>query len=439
MVTKSRLLKSFFILSFTIIVFSFISIYGNTILVKGPKSNGEIIAMAQTVDHIQGKDYVLINTTDTRNCPEFYDNTVQSDSTSDSKINDTITVSHNESGIGNITEPLKDSKTITNICPFLKIMYPYDCSSEANSSSEIMCASKEDQNQNQTVADDEDDNKIKEEQKLVSEEIPDSKIFDEKGLLIADTKFNKQYSYQLVDPLNSDKKIKVNLDLGKHTQGHNKHINSPRIEIERQNMNGSLDMNAAKNQMIIWKGNILNYFEDPEDKFENETYIEVMFNTGFHASDAPDIERRGTGVLFDVSNSSNPYIMDYRDDGKYIKLTMNEVKNLAGDDFVFHSNDNKSKDFFLNDLLNTNNVTLKVKTFLTDDNKRVIEAYIDPGTGKETLYWTLKDASKLQFHEEIKDRAGFLKTLHQGSGHTYVRTDNIDTRLESLQSLILPN
>ncbi|HKO65795.1 MAG TPA: hypothetical protein VJU13_11385, partial [Candidatus Nitrosocosmicus sp.] len=310
-------------------------------MVKGPKSNGEIIAMAQTVDHIQGKDYVLINTTDTRNCPEFYDNIVQSDSTSDSRINDTITVSHNESGIGNITEPLKDSKTITNICPFLKIMYPYDCSSEANSSSEIMCASKEDQNQNQTVADDEDDNKIKEEQKLVSEEIPDSKIFDEKGLLIADTKFNKQYSYQLVDPLNSDKKIKINLDLGKHTQGHNKHINSPRIEIERQNMNGSLDMNAAKNQMIIWKGNILNYFEDPEDKFENETYIEVMFNTGFHESDAPDIERRGMGVLFDVSNSSNPYIMDYRDDGKYIKLTMNEVKNLAGDDFVFHSNDNK--------------------------------------------------------------------------------------------------
>jgi hypothetical protein len=408
-------------------------------LVKGPKSNGEIIAMAQTVDHIQGKDYVLINTTDTRNCPEFYDNTVQSDSNSDSRINDTITVSHNESGIGNITEPLKDSKTITNICPFLKIMYPYDCSSEANSSSEIMCASKEDQDQNQTVADHEDDNKIKEEQKLVSEEIPDSKIFDEKGLLIADTKFNKQYSYQLVDPLNSDKKIKVNLDLGKHTQGHNKHINSPRIEIERQYINGSLDMNAAKNQMITWKGNILNYFKEPVNKFENETYIEVMFNTGFHESDAPDIERRGTGVLFDVSNSSNPYIMDYRDDGKYIKLTMNEIKNLAGDDFVFHSNDNKSKDFFLNDLLNTNNVTLKVKTYLTEDNKRVIEAYIDPGTGKETLYWTLKDASKLQFHEEIKDRAGFLKTLHQGSGHTYVRTDNIDTRLESLQSLILPN
>ena len=439
MVTKSRLLKNLFILSFTIIVFSFISIYGNTILVKGPKSNGEIIAMAQTVNYIQGKDHVLLNTTDTRNCPEFYDNTVQSDSTSDSRINDTITVSLNESGIGNNTEPIKDSKTITNICPFLKIMYPYDCSSEANSSAEIMCASKEDQNQNQTEVEREDNNTEDGEQEQVSEEIPDSKIFDEKGLLIADTKFNKQYSYQLVDPLNSDKKIKVNLDLGKHTQGHNKHINSPRIEIERQNINGSLDMNAAKNQMIIWKGNILNYFEEPEDKFENETYIEIMFNTGFHASDAPDIERRGTGVLFDVSNSSNPYIMDYRDDGKYIKLTMNEVKNLAGDDFVFHSNDNKSKDFFLNDLLNTNNVTLKVKTFLTDDNKRVIEAYIDPGTGKEALYWTLKDASKLQFHEEIKDRVGFLKTLHQGSGHTYVRTDNIDTRLESLQSLILPN
>ena len=98
-----------------------------------------------------------------------------------------------------------------------------------------------------------------------------------------------------------------------------------------------------------------------------------MFNTGFHVSDAPDIERRGIGVVFDVSNSSNPYIMDYRDDGRYLKLTMNDVKNLAGDDFIFHANDNKSKDYFLNDLTNTSNVTLKVKTFLTEGNKLVIE------------------------------------------------------------------
>ena len=406
-------------------------------MIVGPKSNVEIMAFAQTVSHIQGKNYVLLNTTDTKNCPEFYDNPGQSTKTFASPINNTSSIPHNGSGIGNITDPVEDPKTITNICPFLKIMYPYDCSSEINSSSEIMCDSKE-EDLNQTDVEEGEDNS-EEEVEQVEEEIPDNEIFDEKGLLIADTKFNKQYSYELVDPLNSDKKIRVNLDLGKHTQGHNKHINSPRIEIERENINGSLDMNAAKNQMIVWKGNILDYFEQPEDKFDNETYIEIMFNTGFHASDAPDIERRGIGVVFDVSNSSNPYIMDYRDDGRYLKLTMNDVKNLAGDDFIFHSNDNRSKDYFLNDLINTSNVTLKVKTFLTGDNKRVIEAYIDPGTGKEIWYWTLKDASKLQHHEEIKDIEGFIETVHQGSGFTYVRTDNIDTRLASLQSLILTN
>ena len=78
-----------------------------------------------------------------------------------------------------------------------------------------------------------------------------------------------------------------------------------------------------------------------------------------------------------------------------------------------------------------------MKTFLTGDNKRVIEAYIDPGTGKEVRYWTLKDASKLQYHEGIKDRLGFIETVYQGSGFTYVRTDNIDTRLAALQSFIL--
>ena len=434
MVTRHSISNGFFILFFTFIVFTFIIFYTNiNNLIAGPKSKIEIMALAQTASHVQGKNYVLVNTTDIKNCPEFYDNPVQSNDTIESSINDTISIPHNASGIGNTTEPVEDTKPITNICPFLKIMYPYDCPSEVNSSSEIMCNSKKDLNQPDVK---EEDNNIKEDEQ-VEEEIPDTKIFDEKGMLIADTKFNKQYSDQLVDPLNSDKKIRVNLDLGKHTQGHNKHINSPRIEIERENINGTLDMNAAKNQMIIWKGNILNYFEEPKGKFDNETYIEIMFNTGFHASDAPDIERRGIGAVFDVSNSSNPYIMDYRDNGRYIKLTANDVKNLAGDDFIFHSNDNKSKDYFLNDLINTNNVSLKVKTFLTGDNKRVIEAYIDPGTGKETWYWTLKDASKLQYHEEIRDRMGFLETLYQGSGFTYVRTDNIDTRLASLQSFIL--
>ena len=56
-----------------------------------------------------------------------------------------------------------------------------------------MCYTKEDVNQT-NVEEDEDNNKEEEEQ--VEEEIPDNEIFDEKGLLIADTKFNKQYSYE---------------------------------------------------------------------------------------------------------------------------------------------------------------------------------------------------------------------------------------------------
>ena len=53
----------------------------NNILIVGPKSNVEIMAFAQTVSHIQGKNYVLLNTTDTKNCPEFYDNPGESNKT----------------------------------------------------------------------------------------------------------------------------------------------------------------------------------------------------------------------------------------------------------------------------------------------------------------------------------------------------------------------
>ncbi len=242
MVTRHTFSNSFFNLFFIIIVSTFIIFYANIyFLIAGPNSNVEFIAIAQTVSHVQGKNYVLLNTTDTRNCPEFYDNSLQSNSTSESHINDTIPTPHNGSGLANNTEPAEEAKKITNICPFLKIMYPYECSSEIDSSSEIMCNSKE--VLNQTDVEEEDNNKEE-----VEEEIPDNEIFDEKGLLIADTKFNKQYSYELVDPLDSDKKIRVNLDLAKQTQGHNNHMNSPRIEIQRENINGCLDMEAAKNQ-----------------------------------------------------------------------------------------------------------------------------------------------------------------------------------------------
>jgi hypothetical protein len=415
--------------------------------------HGEVeMAMGQTIDQLAEKNFVLINTTSVDNCSEFFRNTNQLNSTLGQE-NSTFSITN--SGIQN-------NDTITSSCPFLKIVYPFDCSTDQIKVKEIMCRFTESDLENNIDAereggDDEDHDERNETMTPYlysdsngnesgssiriydprSEDILNNEIFDENGLLIADTKFGKQYSYQLADPLNPNRTIEVNLDLAEHSQGHLNNINSPRIEIERKSLNGSLDMTTAKNQMIVWKGNILDYFEKPEDNYENETYIEMMFNTGFHNSDAPDNERRGIGVVFDVSKDSNPYILDYRDDGKYVKLTMNDVKNLSGSDFIFHSNDNKSDNYYLNDLINKTNVTLKVKTFLTSDNNRVIQAYIDPGTGNETLYWTLNNVSKLQDYEGIEDKAGFIETVNQGSGFTYVRTDNIETRLSSLQSIIL--
>ena len=158
MVTRHTFSNSFFNLFFIIIVSTFIIFYANIyFLIAGPNSNVEFIAIAQTVSHVQGKNYVLLNTTDTRNCPEFYDNSLQSNSKSESPINDTIPTPHNGSGLANNTEPVEEAKKITNICPFLKIMYPYECSSEIDSSSEIMCNSKE--VLNQTDVEEEDNNK----------------------------------------------------------------------------------------------------------------------------------------------------------------------------------------------------------------------------------------------------------------------------------------
>lgn len=408
-------------------------------------------AWGQTANQLVNKNFVLVNTTNINNCSEFYTNTNYTFSNHNMTFDNHINNSINQS-----------NDTITSSCPFLKIVYPFDCSTEESKVEEIMCRFTESdfaENVDEEKEDDDNDNDRRNETLVLdsngnksssnsniriydprSEDLLDNEIFDEDGLLIVDTKFGKQYSYQLADPLNPNKTIEVNLDLAEHSQGHLNNINSPRIEIERKNLNGSLDMTTAKNQMIVWKGNILDYFEKPEDNFENETYIEMMFNTGFHASDAPDNERRGIGVVFDVSKDSNPYILDYRDDGKYVKLTMGDVKNLSGSDFIFHSTDNKSENYYLNDLINKTNVTLKVKTLLTSENNRVIQAFIDPGTGNEILYWTLNNASKLQDYEGIEDKAGFIDTVNQGSGFTYVRTDNIETRLSSLQSIILdPN
>ena len=270
--------------------------------------------------------------------------------------------------------------------------------------------------------------------------------FDKDGNLIADTKFNKQYSFEIKRSNNSTSsssgKTIVSIDLSKHIQNNLPFLNSPRLKILRENVTGMPDMTSAKNQEIIWTGNIKNYYKKPMDNYNNETYMALQFNTGRHIdeknSTSTTNEERSFGILFDVSNSSNPNLLEYRGDGGiYTKYKYDLIKQLAGKDFVLHSLNDKGSPHFINDLLNKNNVKLKVKTFLTKDNKRVIETYIDNGSGRESPYWTLKDLAKLKDDESISDKNGFIKITTQGSGYVIARTDNIDTRPTSFQSYII--
>ncbi|MDN5846095.1 MAG: hypothetical protein L0H53_07455, partial [Candidatus Nitrosocosmicus sp.] len=232
----------------------------------------------------------------------------------------------------------------------------------------------------------------------------DRENFGKKGYLVANTKFDNQYSFEIKDPLNQKKKFRVNLDFNEHSQSENEDINSPRLEIVRMNENGLPDMTAAKNQEIIWTGNIKGYFEEPENgnDFANETYIAIQFNTGRHGSNEPN-EERAFGVLFDVSASSNPYLFEYRDDGKYVKYDYDTIKQLAGEGFIFHHRDKEGGGpLFIDNLTNTENVKLKVMTFLIKNNTRTIETFIgNSSTGIEIPYWTLNNLSKLKEHEGI--------------------------------------
>jgi hypothetical protein len=273
--------------------------------------------------------------------------------------------------------------------------------------------------------------------------------FDNEGHLIADTKFKKQFSFEikrLIDSSSSssseDKTIVI-IDLSKHIQNNLPDLNSPRLKILRENVTGMPDMTSAKNQEIIWTGNIKNYFKKPIGDYNNETYIALQFNTGRHIDEKNSISttttaERGFGILFDVSNTSNPNLLEYRGNNAiYTKYKYDLIKQLAGKDFVFYNLNNKGLPNFINDLLNKDNVKLKVKTFLTKDNKRVIETYIDNGSGKEVPYWVLKDLSRLKDEVSISDKDGFIKVTTQGSGYVITRTDNIDTRPTSFESYII--
>jgi hypothetical protein len=258
--------------------------------------------------------------------------------------------------------------------------------------------------------------------------------FSNDGLLIADTKFNNQYTFESLDPLNPTNKIRVSLDFAEHTQGGLEDLKSPRIELVRENLEGEPNMSAAKNQIIKWQGNIGGYFKEPIDDFDNETYITIQFNTGRHTSNEDD-QRNGFGVLFDVSADSNPNLFEFREDGHYVKYDYEMIKQLAGGSFKFHNQDKNGNPVFMNDLTETDNVTLKVVTYLDAHNLRTVKTFIDKGQGKEVPYWTIDDLSKLKEYDKVDNDDDFINTVMQGSGYVIARTDNIDTRLSSFNSL----
>ena len=258
--------------------------------------------------------------------------------------------------------------------------------------------------------------------------------FSDDGLLIADTKFNNQYTFESLDPLNPTNKIRVSLDFDEHTQGSLEDLNSPRIELVREGAEGEPNMSAAKNQIIKWQGNIGDYFKEPIDDFDNETYITIQFNTGRHTSDEND-QRNGFGVLFDVSADSNPNLFEFREDGHYVKYDYEMIKQLTGDSFKFHNKDKNDNPVFMNELTETDNVTLKVVTYLDANNSRTVKTFIDKGQGKEVPYWTIDDLSKLKEYDKVDNDDDFIRTVMQGSGYVIARTDNIDTRLSSFNSL----
>lgn len=260
--------------------------------------------------------------------------------------------------------------------------------------------------------------------------------FSDKGLLLADTNSDNQYTFESVDPVNPNSKIKVSLDFSKHTQGDLDDLNSPRIELIRTNMDGEPNMSTAKNQEIVWQGNIKEYFKEPIADFKNETYITIQFNTGRHTSGEDD-ERKGFGVLFDVSADSSPNLFEFRNDGHYVKYNYETIKQLAGDSFIFHSKDSTGNPVFINNLTGTDNVTLKIVTFLNASNSRTVNVFIDDGQGNEIPYWTINNLSKLAENENVENEDDFMDTVNQGSGYVIARTDNIDTRLLAFKSLIL--
>lgn len=351
------------------------------------------------------KPFVLVNTTHISNCSSVPSNTsVSSLERNGEYVISAVLEKRGDSIVGDD----KDGER----CPYFKILVVDPCPAFLKNGSNIVCTANTVDKKNKLGVDN----------------------FDEDGLLIADTKFNQVYSYDMSDPVNPQKSLRILLDFQKHNQTQNSDINSPRLKIARENGDGSADMSSAKNQEVIWTGNIKGFFEEPVGKYQAETYVVLQFNTGRHGSNVSD-EERGFGILYDASSQGNPNLFEYLVNGSYAKYDFNQMKQLGGGDFVFHNLDENNKPKFINNLTYKENVKLKVKTFLINDTKRVIETFIDDGSGTEVPYWTLKDLSKLKDHVGVKDKDGFVETITQGSGYVIARTDNIDTRPSSFQSL----
>ncbi len=351
------------------------------------------------------KPFVLVNTTQIFNCSSIPSNASVSSLERDGEY---VVSAVLEKRGDSIVDDDKDGKR----CPYFKILVVDPCPAFLKNGSNIVCTTNTVDKKNKLGVDN----------------------FDENGLLIADTKFNQSYSYEMSDPVKPQKNLKIIMDFQKHNQTQNSDINSPRLKIAREHGNGTADMSSAKNQEIIWTGNIKGFFEEPIGKYQSETYVVLQFNTGRHGSNESD-EERGFGVLYDASNQSNPNLFEYLANGSYSKYDFNQMKQLGGDDFVFHNLDENNNPKFINNLTYKENVKLKVKTFLINDTKRVIETFIDDGSGTEVPYWTIKDLSKLKEHDGVKDKDGFMETITQGSGYVIARTDNIDTRPSLFQSL----
>lgn len=160
---------------------------------------------------------ILINTTKVSNCipQDIIDN--------NGSINSTV-LPKTES---NKTDEVNINNETKGICKIFRVSDSISCTEYNGNQSEMPCKLNDSDEDGLNI-----DN------------------FGDNGHLLADTKFDQQYSFELNDPMSQDEKFRVTMDFDKHTQRENKDINSPRLEIVREDSEGVPDMSAAKKEII---------------------------------------------------------------------------------------------------------------------------------------------------------------------------------------------